>query len=196
VLQNLGLTWAPRWHYSVVIGYDLSRGGFYLNSGKKKLKFMPFKTFHNTWERGGYWAYIAVPPDRLPQLASQDQLFVETAHLERAGQFDPAATSYRNILKRDPDNPQVWFGLGNAWMASHNYAEAEKAYREAIRHTPDKLYLYNNLAHALSQQGKTPTACNLLEDRLHFSSKRLDSRPNKAYWGQLADTYQTLCKKS
>ena len=24
VLQNLGLSWLPRWHYAVVVGYDLA----------------------------------------------------------------------------------------------------------------------------------------------------------------------------
>ena len=33
VLQNLGLEWIPVWHYSVVIGYDLSRGQLVLRSG-------------------------------------------------------------------------------------------------------------------------------------------------------------------
>ncbi len=33
VLQNLGLSWAPVWHYSVVIGYDLDTNSVLLHSG-------------------------------------------------------------------------------------------------------------------------------------------------------------------
>ncbi len=196
VFQNLGLSWAPRWHFSVVVGYDLSRGGFYLNSGRKKSKFISFKTFQKTWKRADRWAYVAVPPDQLPQLPSLEQLLVETAHLERAGRFDSAATSFRSILKRDPNNPRGWFGLGNALMATNNYAGAEKAYRKAIRSMPDGVYLYNNLAHALNHQGKTPEACRLLKSRLRVFLQAQESTREQSYRDQLADTYQTLCTKT
>src|SRR3569623_1363896 len=33
VLQNLGLSWAPRWHNAVVVGYDLARDEVVLRSG-------------------------------------------------------------------------------------------------------------------------------------------------------------------
>ena len=33
ILQNLGLQWAPTWHYAVVVGYDLDEGLVLLRSG-------------------------------------------------------------------------------------------------------------------------------------------------------------------
>ena len=33
VLQNLGLSWYPVWHYAVVVGYDLPQGIVILHSG-------------------------------------------------------------------------------------------------------------------------------------------------------------------
>lgn len=33
ILQNLGLSWYPVWHYAVVIGYDAVEGTFILRSG-------------------------------------------------------------------------------------------------------------------------------------------------------------------
>ncbi|MEX1237141.1 MAG: PA2778 family cysteine peptidase, partial [Pseudomonadales bacterium] len=36
VMQNLGLSWYPRWHYAVVVGYDLPRREIVLHSGIKE----------------------------------------------------------------------------------------------------------------------------------------------------------------
>lgn len=33
VLQNLGVSWAPRWHYAVVVGADAQRHQIFLRSG-------------------------------------------------------------------------------------------------------------------------------------------------------------------
>ncbi|MGD8925701.1 MAG: PA2778 family cysteine peptidase, partial [Thioalkalispiraceae bacterium] len=34
VLQNLGVSWYPRWHYAVVVGYDLQKEELILRSGE------------------------------------------------------------------------------------------------------------------------------------------------------------------
>ena len=34
IFQNLGLSWAPTWHYAVAVGYDLKDDQIFLNSGE------------------------------------------------------------------------------------------------------------------------------------------------------------------
>ncbi|MCK5204241.1 MAG: PA2778 family cysteine peptidase, partial [Desulfobacterales bacterium] len=51
VLQNLGLSWVPVWHYAVVIGYDLDKAVIILHSGITDQKTTALKTFENTWAR-------------------------------------------------------------------------------------------------------------------------------------------------
>ena len=48
VLQNLGLSWIPAWHYAVVIGYDLDKAMIILHSGITKRKTTALNTFGNT----------------------------------------------------------------------------------------------------------------------------------------------------
>ena len=70
VLQNLGLSWYPVWHYAVVVGYDLEREEIILRSGRERRQLMQLTTFEHTWRRSGYWAMLAMPPDKLPQPAN------------------------------------------------------------------------------------------------------------------------------
>ena len=66
VLQNLGLALAPRWHYAVLVGYDLERREVVLRSGTTRRELMGLATFEHTWARGGHWAFVALPPGRWP----------------------------------------------------------------------------------------------------------------------------------
>jgi len=69
VLQNLGLSFAPLWHYAVVVGYDLNAGDMLLRSGTTQRATMALRTFEHTWARSGFWAFVALPPGRWPVTA-------------------------------------------------------------------------------------------------------------------------------
>jgi len=74
VLQNLSLPWLPRWHYAVVVGYDLSSSRVVLHSGGIESVQMPFELFERTWARSRHWAMVATDPARLPVTADTDRL--------------------------------------------------------------------------------------------------------------------------
>ena len=48
ILQNLGLSWLPVWHYAVVIGYDAPEQDVILRSGTTKRKVMSYYLFQKT----------------------------------------------------------------------------------------------------------------------------------------------------
>ena len=48
VLLNLGLSWAPSWHYAVVIGYDLDEAAFLLRAGPMHRQLLLFRTLDPT----------------------------------------------------------------------------------------------------------------------------------------------------
>lgn len=70
VMQNLGLSWAPSWHYAVVVGYNLEQEKVWLRSGTFERFEMTLSTFQRTWARSEYWAFVALKPGSLP--ASDD----------------------------------------------------------------------------------------------------------------------------
>jgi len=149
VLQNLSLPIVPIWHYSVVVGYDLSSKDIFLQSGGQKAASIPLRTFERTWARGRHWAMVALAPGTLPASQQPDQIFAEAVALERV---DPVAArrTYRAITLRFPRYPQAWIGLGNTAYAQSDLEESAIAFRRATQLAPDNGDAWNNLATALA----------------------------------------------
>ncbi|PTT76814.1 hypothetical protein DBR42_26360, partial [Pelomonas sp. HMWF004] len=113
VLQNLGLDWLPRWHYAVVVGYDLPRRELVLRSGTTARELIPLRTFEFTWARGGHWALAVLPPQTLPATAREADALDAALGFERAAPPARAAMAYQALLARWPNNLLAGVGLGN-----------------------------------------------------------------------------------
>lgn len=132
VFQNLGLNWAPKWHYAVVVGYDLEQKRMMLNSGELDRMTMPFRLFNQTWRRGDYWGLVVLPPDRLPALRDEWTVYRAAAALEKSGRHKAAATAYAKGASRWPKS-WIWpFGLGNARYRRGDLAGARQAFARAV----------------------------------------------------------------
>lgn len=158
VFQNLALDWWPQWHYAVAVGYDLDRRILILHSGVTERLETPLDAFERTWQRSGYWALLILPPDRLPARAGVARVLVAAAGLEQARQHEAARTAYEAVLRRWPEEPLAWLGKGNALFALDRFAASEDAFRTAVRLQPDAAAAWNNLAYALSRQGRRDEA--------------------------------------
>jgi ABC-type bacteriocin/lantibiotic exporter with double-glycine peptidase domain len=90
VLQNLGLSWYPVWHYAVAIGYDSKAGYMLLHSGKIPRKRMPLKLFNRTWARSDYWGMMTIPPNMIPATATEADFVESVFGLEQAGRRQAA----------------------------------------------------------------------------------------------------------
>ncbi len=165
VLQNLGLSWAPSWHYAVVVGYDLEAGHFLLRSGPMKRQELAFRTFEHTWARSERWAFVALPPDRLPPSASEAEATRALIAFERNAGAGAAVTAYRTGLARWPGNLTLAMGLGNALYAAGDKRGAEAAFRGAAeRH--QSAAAYNNRARVLLELGRRSEARQAAEHGL------------------------------
>lgn len=152
VLQNLALSWYPRWHYAVVIGYDLERTEIILRSGLERRQVMPLTTFEHTWKRSGYWGMLAMPPGQIPRTADESAYVASVVALEHAGHARGAAAAYEAALLRWPTNLTARIGQGNAAYANHDLQRAENAYRQATIDHPESAIAFNNLAQTLADQ--------------------------------------------
>lgn len=147
VLQNLSLPAFPRWHYAVVIGHNAARREITLHSGTTPNLVMKLDTFEHTWARSGYWALAITPPGQLPRTATQEQAGLAASALERTD-TQAAATAYRALLARWPDDLVALMGLGNlAWKSGDRAAAAEHWQRATTAH-PRAADAWNNLAQA------------------------------------------------
>jgi len=169
VFQNLALDWWPQWHFAVAVGYDLPAGQFFLRSGLDARRVTNLATFEHTWRRGGYWAMVALPPERLPATASEKDVLRAAAALERVERPGDAARAYAAILKRWPDNLGALMGLGNARYAEGDYRAAEAAFRHAASHHAEAPDPWNNLAYALIKQGRKGEAIAAARKAVHLA---------------------------
>ncbi len=172
VLQNLSLPIYPMWHYAVIIGYDRDRNQLLLNSGRTAHMNMSLFTFERTWARSGYWAMVALTPQRLPATAEAETFAQSLAELERV---QPAAAriAYATALQKWPTQPSLLLGAGNTAYASDNLPAARIAYQAAVVSHPDFSDAWNNLAQVLFEQGQRKPALDAIARAVALGGPRL-----------------------
>lgn len=158
ILQNLSFWWYPKWHYAVVVGFDLKHDRIVLRSGLEKRHDIPIEIFERTWRRSHYWAMVVMPPDRLPFTAEEIPYVQAVAPLERLKLWQETSVAYATALKRWPKSLAAHMGLGNSRYALGDVSGAEDAFRQATQDHPDAAVAFNNLAQTLLDQSRLPEA--------------------------------------
>lgn len=149
ILQNFGSTANPIWHYSVLIGYDITNEEVTVNSGLNQNLKINFTQFERAWKYSDNWALISTRPDLLPVTTSPAELLSAASALENSNKTFDAKTAYLAILKKWPDLAGAWFGLGNTYAKLNNWRESSNAFKAAVRLEPDSAVIQNNLLYAL-----------------------------------------------
>lgn len=158
VLQNLGFNWLPRWHYAVVVGYDLARQELVLRSGTEPRRITPFGVFLNTWNRSARWGIVVLVPGAFPAQAKPTPYLEVASALERLGQHQWASIRKPGRLTRHrpQDGPTIrwhgmaWLGLGNTEYALGHGEPAEVAFRHALQDRPGVAVVWNNPVYVLA----------------------------------------------
>ena len=165
VLQDVGPMFTPftQWHYAVLNGFDYPSGTLYLRSGTKARQKMPFTAFEREWMKSGYWAMVVTPPDRIPVTATEQGWMSAVLAMARAGDGAAATSAYAAALKRWPDNLPAAIGLANQHHARGAFADAVAVLRVAQQKHPQSVIVINNLAQALSDQGRHAEALAQIE---------------------------------
>lgn len=153
VLQNLGLSRWPVWHYAVVIGYDAEEGHFILRSGTTEREVLSTRRFLSTWVRADAWSMVVLPPDTLPASADAARYVRAAADLERTGSPEAAARAWQTATGHWPDLPAAWFGLANVRYTLGDTPAAVAAWREALLLDPGHVPAHHNLARAYLEAG-------------------------------------------
>ena len=69
--------------------------------------------------------------------SKNEGLFNKAAEAVEKKQYDQATSIFRKIVENDPKDFPAWAELGRLYFVQKNYAEAEKAYTEALKLRPD-----------------------------------------------------------
>jgi peptidase C39-like protein len=153
VLQNLGVSWYPVWHYAVVVGVDVDRDELITRSGTIERRREGRTIFMRTWARSGFWGRSALAPGELPAREDPAKLFRALAEMEAVGRRDVALAGYRAMVERW-NAADGYFGLGNLALADQDWSAAERDFRAAIARADGRHpAAQNNLAMALLGRG-------------------------------------------
>ncbi|MDH4048819.1 MAG: PA2778 family cysteine peptidase [Gammaproteobacteria bacterium] len=162
VLQNLGVSFAPAWHYAVVIGYSTTQRELVLRSGTTRRLAMSGRTFLRTWKRGDYWGIVLLEPDGIPPTIDKRRFLRMLAAVEGSGQLELARAAYAAATERWPEEPLAWLGTGNTYFALGDLDAAEKAYRQLLVVQPADIVGMNNLASLLIARSSCSEAAELI----------------------------------
>jgi len=179
VLQNLGM-FSDGWHYAVAVGYDYWSGSLVMRSGTLERDVLPFGVHEMVWLRGGYWAMVVMPPDKIPVTADENRWLASIAALERTGDARNSRTAYQTFLGRWPENVNASIGLANAHHALGELKDAEAVLRKAASRAPDSVVVLNNLAQTLSDLGRDREALPFAE-RARAAGGPFSSSAEKTY---------------
>lgn len=158
VLQNLGLSILPMWHYAVVIGYDRQRQQLILHSGEQARQVMDMGRFDATWARSERWAMVVLPPGKLPATLTDTAAIDSIAAFESANDVKQALPAWHAVVERWPHSALGWFALGNAEHANNDLNAALYAFKKATKQDPTLAAAWLNLGLTQQTLGQTKAA--------------------------------------
>jgi len=182
VMQNLGFSWVPSWHYAVVVGYDLDKELLWLRSGTYERFEMSLSAFQRTWARSEHWAFVALPPGKLPASVSADDVAQALVVYEKTASVAARKTAYQAAVNQWPDHQVLLMGLGNAAYAANDLTLAAATFQHMTEVHPDSAAAYNNLANVLLAQKHIAQAETVAEKGLTLAGD------NEKLKSQLAQT--------
>ena len=166
ILQNLGVSLLPVWHYAVVVGYQPHTEQLVLRSGDRPRHLLSARKFIKSWQRADFWGFVVLQPGELPAVADPARYLRAVADLEETGQLESAQVSYIAATKHWPDNTIAWLGRGNTEYQSGRPAAAVYAYEQTLRIEPNHAVASNNLAHVLAATGQHDKALKIVKSAL------------------------------
>lgn len=149
VFQNLSLDIMPKWHYAVVVGYDIDKSILILHSGINKSYKISFETFERTWQRANHWAYMVLTPGKIPQTGEVLEYVKASADLAELGYTEAALQSLSSGFKKWPENTLVIMALANTKYAMNNYYKALELFELELNLRPYNDSAWNNRAYVL-----------------------------------------------
>ena len=173
ILQNLGFSWFPIWHYSLAIGYNLADGCVILHSGKTYRKHLSLATFERTWARSHYWGLLILPPSQLPVTAKESAYISAVIGLEKAHHWKEALQGYQTALSLWPNNLGAYIGIGNCYYALGEFKAAEDILQQAAVFFPNEGMILNNLAQVFLEQKKYDNALESIRKAIQLGGPLL-----------------------
>jgi len=169
VLQNNGIELMPKWHYAVVVGYDLAVKEVILHTGVTKNYRLNFATFERTWQRANYWMLVAMPPD-ITVDALDAFIYIKAGQSLLDTQRKSAGEqALKAAMKQWPEYWLSYFLLAN-YKLTDSLESALYWYQLGLKYASQEPAYLNNYAYALGQ-------ANCFEEANRMINKALTLAP-------------------
>lgn len=99
-----------------------------------------------------------------------------------SGQHGPALAAYRELVRRYPAVPELWFELGNAASGELDFAQANFAYRRTLELAPRKVSLLCMIGQQYQGLRQLDDARDCYERAVAVDADCVDARINLAVW--------------
>lgn len=160
VMQNLGLSRWPQWHYAVVVGFDLAENTITLRSGLRRNYVMPMAVFERTWARAEHWSVVMLQPGQLPVEVNETAYFQALADFELSHGGEAALAAWQVGLERWPDSTLLTMGLSNQLYAQGRRQESADILIAFLSLNARSAVVHNNLAWLMFELGMPERAMN------------------------------------
>ncbi|MCH8543654.1 MAG: PA2778 family cysteine peptidase [Alcanivorax sp.] len=152
VMQNLGFSRLPVWHYAVVVGMDTEANKVILRSGTRERETLSLRRFERSWAGAQHWGITLHTADNVPAHATERSWLQAAAPFEQTGALEVAETAYAAAVIRWPESFHAQMGLGNVRYQRGQFSEAETAFGRATTLDSAHPAGWHNLAWALIRQ--------------------------------------------
>ena len=98
------------------------------------------------------------------------------------GRFAPALAAYRDLVRRYPAVPELWFELGNAASGELDFGLANTAYRRAQELAPNNASLLGSIGQQYQGLRQLDDAQRCYERAVAADPESVDARINLAVW--------------
>lgn len=158
VLFNLGLDGLPKWHYSVLTGYDMGSKKIFMSAPNGSETWMSFEEFERFFEKGGKWAIAPIKPPKLPNSSGEKEVLSAIADMYEVGKKEEAKSAATAWLSKNPNSILAITALGNMYFEDGDYRNATSIYKEALLINEKDPIILNNIAIALLRQNRAKEA--------------------------------------
>jgi tetratricopeptide (TPR) repeat protein len=186
VLQNLALSWYPKWHYAVVIGYEPDSGKVIMRSATTRRHTVALSTFLRTWARGDYWGLVTLRPGEMPGSGEPGRYLAAAFDLERAGFRQQAVDAYLAGLQHWPSHPGLRLALANRYYTDGRLTDAAATLEQGVAAGAADGTIYNNLSLMLAELGRWDEAEAAARQAVQSGGPRL---------AQYQDTLTEVCRR-
>jgi tetratricopeptide (TPR) repeat protein len=139
---------------------------------------------------GGNKAGVVSAADNYRRNGKNENLFNKASEAAQSKHYDQALLLFRQIVENDPKDFGVWAELGRVYFIQKDFAEAEKAYLEALKLHPDYLVVLISL-------GRLRMAQTNFDGALQPLTRAVELQPNSAQANYfLGESYLQLKKGS